>query len=223
MRILVVEDDKNLNRLLCSSLETEGYSVDRCFNGEDAVLYADGSVFDIIIMDIMLPKLDGLTAVEKMRSKGVSSPILFLSAKSGVDDKIKGLEAGGDYYLTKPFQMNELFAVIRAMLRKYSDNKTNIVTVSDLTVDLTSKTVTRGQKIINLTAKEFSLLEYMIRNKGMVLSREMIEQHLWNYDYEGGTNVIDVYVGYLRKKVDAQFEKKLIHTIWGVGWKFDEG
>lgn len=222
MRILVVEDDLNLNRLLCATLESEGYSVDNCFNGEDAVLYTDGANFDVIIMDILMPKLDGFAAVSKMRSKGITSPILFLSAKSGVEDKIKGLEIGGDYYLTKPFQMDELLAVIRAMLRKYSDNKTNIIIISDLTVDLASKIVTRGQHEINLTAKEFSLLEYMVRNKGMVLSREMIEQHLWNYDYEGGTNVIDVYVGYLRKKIDADCEKKLIHTVWGIGWKFDE-
>lgn len=223
MRILVVEDDLNLNRLLCTTLELEGYSVDTCFNGEDAVLYADGADFDVIIMDILMPNLDGFDAVSKMRSKGITSPILFLSAKSSVEDKIKGLEIGGDYYLTKPFQMNELLAVIRAMLRKYSDNKTNMITISDLTVDLASKIVTRGQHEINLTAKEFSLLEYMVRNKGMVLSREMIEQHLWNYDYEGGTNVIDVYVGYLRKKIDADYEKKLIHTVWGIGWKIDEG
>lgn len=222
MRILVVEDDLNLNRLLCTTLELEGYSVDNCFNGEDAVLYADGANFDVIIMDILMPKLDGFAAVSKMRNKGVTSPILFLSAKSGVEDKIKGLEIGGDYYLTKPFQMNELLAIIRAMLRKYSDNKTNLITISDLTVDLASKIVTRGQREINLTAKEFSLLEYMVRNKGMVLSREMIEQHLWNYDYEGGTNVVDVYVGYLRKKIDADYEKKLIHTVWGIGWKIDE-
>lgn len=222
MRILVVEDDKDLNRLLCTSLEAEGYGVDCCFDGEDALLYTSGTNYDVIIMDIMMPKIDGLTAVEKMRSRGVISPILFLSAKSGVEDKINGLEVGGDYYLTKPFQMNELLAVIRAMLRKYSDNKTNIFTALDLTVNPSTKTVTRGDRRIALTAKEFSLLEYMIRNKGIVLSREMIEQHLWNYDYEGGTNVIDVYVGYLRKKIDADYERKLIHTVWGVGWKFGE-
>ena len=222
MRVLIVEDDLNLNRLLCSTLKSEGYCVDNCFNGEDALLYVNGADFDVIIMDIMMPKLDGFDAVRKMRNNGITTPILFLSAKSGVEDKIKGLEIGGDYYLTKPFQMDELLAIIRAMLRKYSDNKTNIFTISDLTVDLTSKIVTRGEREISLTAKEFSLLEYMIRNKGMVLSRAMIEQHLWNYDYEGGTNVIDVYVGYLRKKIDADNENKLIHTVWGIGWKLDE-
>ena len=220
MRILIAEDDQELNRMLCKALHSEGYGVDSCQNGEDAILYATGTQYDLIIMDVMMPKTDGLTAVEEMRRRGVVTPVLFLSARSALEDKVKGLEVGGDYYLVKPFQLPELFAVIRAMLRKYTDHKTNVITVADLTVDLSARSVTRGDNQISLTTREFSLLEYMIRNKGMVLSREMIEQHLWNYDYEGGTNVIDVYVGYLRKKIDAGYEKKLIHTVWGIGWKF---
>ena len=222
MRILVVEDDRDLNRLLISILSKTGYSVDACFDGEDALTYALGTDFDLIVMDVMMPKMDGFTVVDNMRSRGILSPVLFLSAKSSVEDRVKGLEVGGDYYLTKPFQAQELLAVIRAMLRKHSDNKTNVITCCDLIVNVSEKTVTRAQNKINLTSKEFSLLEYMIRNKGIVLSREMIEQHLWNYDYEGGTNVIDVYVGYLRKKIDTNYEKKLIHTVWGIGWKFGE-
>lgn len=222
MRILVVEDEKDLNRLLCGILSAEGYSVDSCTNGEDALLYADGAAYDVIIMDIMLPRLDGLTAVERLRARGCAAPVLFLSARSAVEDKINGLEAGGDYYLTKPFQRSELLAVIRAMLRKYSDNKTNVYTICDLTVNVASKAVVRGGIPIELTAREFALLEYMLRNKGVVLSREMIMNNLWNYDHEGGTNVIDVYIGYLRRKIDSHHDKKLIHTVWGSGWKLSE-
>ena len=222
MRALVVEDEKDLNRLLCTALKKEGYCVDSCFDGEDAVLYTKGATYDVIIMDIMMPRLNGYEAVSRMRAAGVLSPVLFLSAKSDVESKIKGLETGGDYYLTKPFQTDELLAVVRAMLRKYSSSKTNILTVADLTLNLSSKEVCRVDKKIDLTVKEFALLEYMMRNKGVVLSREMIENHLWNYDYEGGTNVIDVYIGYLRKKLDTGFDKKLIHTVWGVGWKLSD-
>ena len=222
MRILIAEDDIELNRRLCKTLQAEGYGVDGCLNGKDALEYVAGIRYDLIIMDVMMPGTDGLATVEQMRLQGVGTPILFLSARSGLEDKVKGLEVGGDYYLTKPFQIPELLAVIRAMLRKYADHKTDMITVADLTVDLSMRTVARGGCQIHLTVREFALLEYMIRNKGMVLSRKMIEQHLWNYDYEGGTNVIDVYVGYLRKKIDTGHEKKLIHTVWGIGWKLDE-
>ncbi len=219
MRALVVEDEKDLNRLLSGAMKAEGYSVDSCFNGKEALLYTAGATYDVIIMDIMMPVLDGFSAVSKMRQDGVVTPILFLSAKADLESRVKGLEVGGDYYLTKPFQMAELLAVVRAMLRKYSQSKTNILTVDDLSLNPTTRKVVRGDKSIELTPKEFSLLEYMMRNKGVVLSREMIENHLWNYDYEGGTNVIDVYVGYLRKKIDTGFDKKLIQTVWGIGWR----
>lgn len=219
MRALVVEDEKDLNRLLSGAMKAEGYSVDSCFNGKEALLYTAGATYDVIIMDIMMPVLDGFSAVSKMRQDGVVTPVLFLSAKADLESRVKGLEVGGDYYLTKPFQMAELLAVVRAMLRKYSQSKTNILTVDNLSLNLTTREVVRGDKSIELTPKEFSLLEYMMRNKGVVLSREMIENHLWNYDYEGGTNVIDVYVGYLRKKIDTGFDKKLIQTVWGIGWR----
>ena len=222
MRILVVEDEKTINDILCKTLEAEGYGVAACFNGEEALTYALGAEYDIIVMDILMPKMDGFTAVEHIRSKGIAAPILFLSARSAVEDKIKALSIGGDYYLTKPFQVSELLAVIRAMLRKYAPDKTDILTISDLTVNVAQKTVLRGGKTIELTVKEFALLEYMLRNRDVVLSRSMIENSLWNYDYEGGTNVVDVYVGYLRKKIDRGFDKKLIHTVWGVGWRLSE-
>ena len=223
MRILVVEDEKRLNRIISEALEDEGYSVDSCFNGQDALDYAAGADYDVIILDIMMPKMDGLEVVRRLRSGGNSTPVLFLTARDSVADRVTGLESGGDYYLVKPFDFQELMAVVRVMTRKYTGNRSNVYTIADLTLDATAKAVTRAGKNIELTAKEFALLEYMMRNKGVVLSREMIENNLWNYDYEGGTNVVDVYVGYLRKKMDTGFDKKLIHTVWGTGWVLKEG
>ena len=223
MRILVVEDEKRLNRIISEALEDEGYSVDSCFNGQDALDYAAGADYDVIILDIMMPKMDGLEVVRRLRAGGNSTPVLFLTARDSVADRVTGLESGGDYYLVKPFDFQELMAVVRVMTRKYTGNRSNVYTIADLSLDTTAKTVTRAGKNIELTAKEFSLLEYMMRNKGVVLSREMIENNLWNYDYEGGTNVVDVYVGYLRKKMDTGFDKKLIHTVWGSGWVLKEG
>lgn len=223
MRILVVEDEKRLNRIISEALEDEGYSVDSCFNGLDALDYAAGADYDVIILDIMMPKMDGLEVVRRLRAGGNSTPVLFLTARDSVADRVTGLESGGDYYLVKPFDFQELMAVVRVMTRKYTGNRSNVYTIADLSLDTTAKTVTRAGKNIELTAKEFSLLEYMMRNKGVVLSREMIENNLWNYDYEGGTNVVDVYVGYLRKKMDTGYDKKLIHTVWGTGWVLKEG
>ena len=223
MRILVVEDEKRLNRIISEALEDEGYSVDSCFNGLDALDYAAGADYDVIILDIMMPRMDGLEVVRRLRSGGNSTPVLFLTARDSVADRVTGLESGGDYYLVKPFDFQELMAVVRVMTRKYTGNRSNVYTIADLSLDATAKTVTRAGKNIELTAKEFALLEYMLRNKGVVLSREMIENNLWNYDYEGGTNVVDVYVGYLRKKMDTGFDKKLIHTVWGTGWVLKEG
>ena len=222
MRILVVEDEKRLNRIISEALEDEGYSVDSCFNGLDALDYAAGADYDVIILDIMMPKMDGLEVVRRLRAGGSSTPVLFLTARDSVADRVTGLESGGDYYLVKPFDFQELMAVVRVMTRKYTGNRSNVYTIADLRLDATAKTVTRAGKNIELTAKEFALLEYMLRNKGVVLSREMIENNLWNYDYEGGTNVVDVYVGYLRKKMDTGFSRKLIHTVWGTGWVLKE-
>ena len=153
---------------------------------------------------------------------GVNSPVLFLTARDSVADRVEGLESGGDYYLVKPFDFKELMAVVRVMTRKYTGNRSNVYTMADLTLDAQSRTVTRAGKNIELTGKEFALLEYMLRNRGVVLTREMIENNLWNYDYEGGTNIVDVYVGYLRRKMDTGFDKKLIHTVWGSGWVLRE-
>ena len=222
MRILVVEDEKHLNRIISEAVEDEGYSVDSCYNGVEALEYLACAEYDVIILDIMMPKMNGLELVRRLRSEGNSTPVLFLTARDAVADRVEGLESGGDYYLTKPFDFQELMAVVRVMTRKYTGNRSNVYTIADLSLDSNTRIVTRAGKNIDLTAKEFSLLEYMIRNKGVVLSREMIENNLWNYDYEGGTNVVDVYVGYLRKKMDTGFSQKLIHTVWGTGWVLKE-
>lgn len=222
MRILVVEDEKHLNRIISEAVEDEGYSVDSCYNGVEALEYLECADYDVIILDIMMPKMNGLELVRRLRDRGDCTPVLFLTARDAVADRVEGLESGGDYYLTKPFDFQELMAVVRVMTRKYTGNRSNVYTIADLSLDSNSKTVTRAGKNIELTAKEFSLLEYMLRNKGVVLSREMIENNLWNYDYEGGTNVVDVYVGYLRKKMDTGFSQKLIHTVWGTGWVLKE-
>ncbi len=222
MRILVVEDEKNLNRIITEAMADEGYSVDSCFNGADALDYALTSVYDVMILDIMLPKMDGLELVRRLRERGNNTPVLFLTARDSVSDRVEGLESGGDYYLTKPFDFQELIAVVHVMTRKYTGNRSNVYTVGDLTLDVSARTAERAGKSIDLTQKEYALLEYMVRNRGVVLSREMIENNLWNYDYEGGTNVVDVYVGYLRKKMDTGFDTKLIHTVWGTGWVLRE-
>lgn len=222
MRVLVVEDEKHLNGMIAEALTDDGYSVDSCYNGVEALEYMECASYDVIVLDIMMPKMDGLTLVRTLRSRGDATPVLFLTSRDSVADKVEGLESGGDYYLVKPFHFDELLAVVRAMTRKYTANRSNVYTIADLTLDAGAKAVTRAGKAIDLTAKEFSLLEYMLRNRGVVLSREMIENNLWNYDYEGGTNVVDVYIGYLRKKMDVGFEKKLIHTVWGSGWVLRE-
>lgn len=223
MRILVVEDEKILNRLISEGIEDEGYNVDSCFNGSDALDYISSAEYDAIVMDILMPKMGGLEVVRKIRSDGNTTPVIFLTSLSEVNDRVEGLNSGGDYYLVKPFSMDELVAVVRVLARKSSGQHTNELTVGDLTLDMSTQTVTRGGRMLSLSPKEYALLEYMMRNRGIVLSREMIENNLWNFDYEGGTNVVDVYISFLRKKIDTGFDKKLIHTVWGTGWIFKDG
>ena len=218
MRILVVEDEKDLNRVISKRLESEGYSVDRCFDGEEALDFIDVGEFDAIIMDIMMPRINGIEVLKQMRSRNNTTPVLLLTARDGIGDRVNGLDAGADDYLVKPFAFEELLARIRVMTRKVSGNPTNVFSAADLTMDLNSHTVVRGDVNINLSAKEFEILEYLLRNKGIVLSREKIESHVWNFDYSGGTNVVDVYIRYLRKKIDDEFEPKLIQTVRGCGY-----
>lgn len=222
MRILVAEDEQDLNRLMVQALERAGYSVDSCYDGADALDYAAGADYDCILLDIMMPKADGRTVLRTLRNRGCAVPVIFLTALDSVQDRIDGLDLGADDYLVKPFDMAELLARIRAATRKYGGQKTTVLTAGDLSLDTVTHGVTRAGQTINLSAKEYAILEYLLRNKGAVLSRAQLENHIWNYDYAGGSNVVDVYIAYLRKKVDAPFDKKLIHTVRGAGWVLRE-
>ena len=222
MRILVIEDEKNLNDIIVKKLVLEKYCVDSCFNGNDALEYIFSVEYDVIISDIMLPGIDGFEILRRIREKEIKTPVLLLTARDGIEDRVKGLDYGADDYLVKPFAFDELMARIRVLLRRNpsssNSNASNIFSIANLTVNCNSHDVFRDKMPIKLSTREFTILEYMIRNKERVLSREQIEQHIWNYDYEGGTNVIDVYIRYLRRKIDKDFEPKLIHTIRGVGY-----
>ncbi|MBQ6900892.1 MAG: response regulator transcription factor [Firmicutes bacterium] len=222
MRILIAEDQKDLNKILVKKLTAEGYSVDNCFDGQEALDFLDMASYDGVILDIMMPKLDGLSVIKHMRAKGDHTPVLFLTARDSIDDKVTGLDLGANDYLVKPFSFEELMARVRAMTRKTATSNSPVYTIADLSLDTNTHAVTRGGENIKLSAKEFALLEYMLRNKGKVLSRDNIENNLWNFDYEGGTNAVDVYIRYLRKKIDDNFEPKLIHTVRGVGYVIRE-
>lgn len=218
MRLLIAEDEKALNRVLVKQFTKAGYSVDSCFDGESVFDYLAGAKYDAIVLDVMMPKLSGFEVLEKMRKQGDDTPVIFLTAKSEIEDKVFGLDSGANDYLTKPFSFEELAARVRMITRKHSGNSTNIYTVGDLSVNLKSREVIRSGKKIDLSSKEFAILECLIRNAGIVMSREKIENSVWNYDYVGGTNVIDVYIRYLRKKIDDDFDNKLIHTVRGAGY-----
>ena len=222
MRILVVEDERDLNRILTKTLSAEGCSVDACFDGLEALDYLSGASYDVIVLDRMMPRMDGMELLARLRAQGDETPVIFLTAKDAVSERVRGLDAGADDYLVKPFSFDELMARIRVVTRKHSGSTTNLFTVGDLTVDTGAHTVRRGEKNINLSTKEFALLEYMIRNKGVVLSRESIENNLWNYGSSGVSNVVDVYIIFLRRKMDSGWPRKLIHTVWGVGWVLRE-
>ncbi len=218
MRILVAEDERDLNRVIGKRLEAEGYSVDRCYDGEDALYYLKLGEYDAAVLDIMMPKLSGLDVLSKIRAEGDRTPVIFLTARDSIDDRVKGLDAGAEDYLVKPFAFDELLARLRVLVRKSAGASTNILEAADLRVDIASRRTWRSGCEIMLSAKEFDILEYMIQNKGIVLSREKIENHVWNFDYSGGTNVVDVYIRYLRKKIDDPYEKKLIRTVRGAGY-----
>lgn len=222
MRLMICEDEHDLNRIIKMKLSSDGYSVDSCYDGEEALDLLEFTEYDGVILDIMLPKIDGLEVLRRMRLKGDMTPVLLLTAKDSVSDKVKGLDGGANDYLVKPFSFEELTARIRAMMRKNFGVSSNIITVADLSVDLSAHRVSRGGDEIVLSSKEFALLEYLICNKGVVLSREKIENHIWNYDYEGGTNVVDVYISYLRRKIDDGRNIKLIHTVRGSGYVLRE-
>lgn len=222
MRLLVVEDEIHLQDIIRKRLIKAGYSVDSCGDGREALDYLDMSPYDAVILDIMLPGMSGIDILKTIRRKGNHVPVLFLTARDGIEDRVEGLDLGADDYLVKPFAFEELLARIRVMIRRQSEVPTDELVLADLKVDVRSRTVTRAGKLVELSGKEFSMLEYLMRNQGRVLSREQIEQHVWDFDYEGGSNMVDVYIRYLRKKLDEGYGKKLIHTVRGAGYVMRE-
>ena len=218
MRILVAEDERDLNSLLKKRLKEADYSVDSCFDGEEVFDYLMGAEYDALILDIMMPKMDGITVLRQLRAQHNALPVLLLTAKDSIEDRVTGLDAGADDYLVKPFAFEELLARLRVLLRKPMTEKATILKTGDLSLHLDTRQVFRGEKEIQLSSKEFSLLRYMMQNAGIVLSRDKLEQHVWDYDFSGGSNVIDVYIRYLRKKIDEGHEQKLIHTVRGHGY-----
>jgi len=218
MRILVVEDEPKVASFVRRSLEAEHHAVDVATDGEAALERALGGAYDLVVLDVMLPKRDGMAVVRELRAHGQTVPVLLLTARAGVSDKVSGLDVGADDYLTKPFAVEELLARVRALLRRGSSAAAPTLTLADLSLDPLTRVVTRAGRRIDLTAREYALLEFLLRNRGRVMSRALIAQHVWGVDFDTFTNVIDVYVNYLRRKIDADFEPKLLHTIRGVGY-----
>ena len=219
MKLLIVEDEKRLCQTVAKHLKAEGYAVDFCHDGKDAFDYMAGTEYDAVILDIMLPGLDGISVLKTMRSQKLKTPVLLLTAKNTIEDKVKGLDSGADDYLTKPFSLEELSARIRVMIRRSGIERVDSqISAGPLTLDTDRKVALREGKEIPLTAKEYAILEYLMHNKGIVLSRDKMMNHIWNYDYEGSSNIIDVYIRTLRNKIDADFEVKLIQTVRGLGY-----
>jgi heavy metal response regulator len=223
MRILVVEDEKKVARFIQQGLDEEHYAVDVSHDGAEGLTMAETGSYDVIILDVMLPGKDGFEFTRELRAEHVTTPILMLTAKTTTDDKVAGLDSGADDYLTKPFAFAELLARVRSLLRRGAHEKTTQLTAADLELDTVTHRARRGGRPIELTAKEYALLEFLIRNKDRVLSRTIIAEHIWDYHFDTGTNLIDVYINHLRNKVDTGFELKLIHTVRGVGYVLKEG
>ncbi len=218
MRLLVVEDEKKVARFIKKGLEEEGYAVDVATDGESGLEMALDGVHDLIILDIQLPKRDGLGVLSALRREKAAMPVLLLTVRATIEDKVLGLDAGADDYLTKPFAFQELVARVRALLRRRTEGKQPVLQIADLILDPARRVVFRDSQKLDLTTREFALLDYFMRNPGRVLTRTMIAEHVWDYDFDSETNVIDVYVNYLRKKIDSDREQKLIHTVRGVGY-----
>lgn len=222
MNILVVEDEKKVASFIQRGLEGEGFSVDVAYDGETGVEMGASKSYDLILLDVMLPKMDGLEALKTLREKGVETPVICLTAKDNVEDIVAGLDSGSDDYLTKPFAFAELLARVRAQVRRGSQERGAEITYADLRLDPVTHKVWRSDKEIDLTAKEYALLEFFMRNPETTLTRTMIAEHVWDYTFDSFTNIIDVYVNYLRKKVDRDFTKRLIHTVRGIGYVLKE-
>lgn len=221
MRVLVVEDEKDLNSIICSKLVKEGYNVDACYDGQAALDYMEAENYDGAIMDIMIPNKDGITVLREMRNAGIQVPVLFLTAKTETQDIVRGLDAGASDYMTKPFEFSELMARLRVMLRTQNPVNENVITCGSLVVDMNNRQAIRDGKVIDLTVREYAILEYLARNRNVVVTREQIRVNIWNIDDDVNSNVIDVYIRYLRRRIDDNYEEKLIHTIRGVGYKLE--
>ncbi len=218
MRILIIEDDESLHRILRRRLTEEGYAADGCFDGREGLEYMETDVYDCIILDWMLPEKDGVAILKEFRRAGHHTPVLMLTARDSVTDRVQGLDAGADDYLTKPFAYDELSARLRALLRRNSGTRQNVLELADLVMDLPAHRVLRGGSEITLTSKEYSLLEYMLRNQGQALTRSQIADHVWNYNFDYDSNIVDVYIRYLRNKIDKESANPLIHTVRGYGY-----
>ena len=219
MRILVVEDERKVASFLRQGLVEEGHAVEVVGDGAAALdLLLDGSPYDLVVLDLMLPKRDGFEVLKALRSRRIDTPVLVLTARDNVSDKVMGLDLGADDYLTKPFAFEEFLARVRALLRRGAGQRAPVLRLGDLTLDPATRTVTRGKRRISLTAREYALLEYFLRNPNRVLTRPMIAQHVWGLDFDSESNIIDVYVGYLRRKIDGDGEPRLLHTVRGAGY-----
>ena len=222
MRVLVVEDEKKTASFVRKALQAEGFAVDVCHNGDDALAAARATPFDVIVLDIMLPGRDGLSVLRQLRERKNTTPVLLLSARGEVNERVEGLNAGADDYLPKPFELAELVARVRALRRRGGDNKSTVLRVADLTLDTVTHRAQRGGTDIELTAREYRLLEFLMRSPGRICGRMMILEKVWDYDFDPGTNLVDVYVKRLREKIDADFEPKLLHTVRGAGYVLKE-
>jgi two-component system, OmpR family, copper resistance phosphate regulon response regulator CusR len=220
MRILVVEDDRKVASFIRKGLEEEGHAVEVAADGDEAVERgADGSAWDLVVLDVMLPKRDGFEVLKALRAQKIKTPVLMLTARDGVADRVAGLDGGADDYLTKPFAFEEFLARVRALLRRGVTQGAPALRLLDLTLDPATREVTRGRRRITLTAREYALLEYFLRSAGRVLTRPMIAQHVWGLDFDPESNIVDVYVGYLRRKIDGEGDRRLLHTLRGAGYK----
>ena len=221
MRILVVEDELDLNDIICNKLTKEGYNVDACFDGQAALDYLEAASYDGVIMDIMIPKKDGMSVLKTIRAEGIQVPVLFLTAKSETQDIVRGWDAGASDYMTKPFEFSELLARLRVMLRTVHISNDSILNYGTLQIDTNNHRVVRDGVTVDLTVREYAILEYLVRNRNIVVTREQIRANIWSIDDDINSNVVDVYIRYLRRKIDDPFEKKLIHTIRGVGYRLE--
>ena len=224
MKILVVEDERDLNRIITKHLKKNNYSVDSCFNGEEAIDFIEFSTYDLVILDVMMPKMDGHEFLKKIRSEGNVTPVIMLTAKDTLADKVEGLDYGADDYLVKPFEFDELLARIRALIRRNYGVVTNEIAINDVVLDLSKKRVTRSDIDVNLTGKEYEVFEFLMKNKNSIITREKLQEHVWDYDYVGASNIIDVIIKNIRKKLDIGTKKQIIHTKRGLGYvvKVDE-